>query len=250
MKLINVIGRSGSGKTTFISMLIGKLNDLGRVATIKHLGHHHYMLEKGKDTTVFFDNGADISAGIDPGKTVLSVRDNDLVSILDLLADQGIDFTVIEGFKTQGLPAIVIGDLESVHELFRNPALEDVMNGLINFPDYYTLASVRAGLRKKAFQAGFMGFEMSVSVPLVPSKSGLHPGFEEMQKIAANITMELSKEYSPAMVAVSPRNYRDFVIPCEIFVAVIANDFTTATRIISSAHDRIMKRTPVTASER
>ena len=46
MKIIQVVGRSNSGKTTFIKQLIPILKTQGRVAVIKHLGDHEYELEE------------------------------------------------------------------------------------------------------------------------------------------------------------------------------------------------------------
>jgi len=46
MKIIHIVGRSNSGKTTFIRTLIPELKKLGTVAGIKHLGDHEYQLEK------------------------------------------------------------------------------------------------------------------------------------------------------------------------------------------------------------
>jgi len=65
MKIIHIVGSSGSGKTTFIRKLIPALKRQGSVAVIKHVGDHSYTLEEGKDTTVFFETGADISVGVD-----------------------------------------------------------------------------------------------------------------------------------------------------------------------------------------
>ena len=74
MKIIQVVGRSNSGKTTFIKQLIPHLKTLGHVAVIKHLGDHEFELEKGKDSTGFFEAGAEISVGIDAHKSVVAIR--------------------------------------------------------------------------------------------------------------------------------------------------------------------------------
>lgn len=137
MKIIQVVGRSNSGKTTFIKQLIPKLKTLGRVAVIKHLGDHEYVLEKGKDTTGFFDVGADIAVGIDADKSVVAIRNNSLKGALKLLFDQGIDFTIIEGFKQQAFPRIVIGDLETDYSVLTNPCPDEVLASLNAFEDYY-----------------------------------------------------------------------------------------------------------------
>lgn len=136
MKIIQVVGRSNSGKTTFIKQLIPKLKTLGRVAVIKHLGDHEYVLEKGKDTTGFFDVGADIAVGIDADKSVVAIRNNSLESNLRILFDQGINFAVIEGFKQKPFPRIVIGDLETDHCVLRNPSPEEVLVTLNAFENY------------------------------------------------------------------------------------------------------------------
>ena len=55
MRIIQIVGNSNSGKTTFIKNLIPpELKKKGTVAVIKHLGDHTYNIGEGKDTTVFF----------------------------------------------------------------------------------------------------------------------------------------------------------------------------------------------------
>jgi len=137
MKIIQVVGRSNSGKTTFIKKLIPKLKTQGRVAVIKHLGDHEYELEEGKDTTGFFDVGADISVGIDADKSVAAIRNNSLECALRLLFDQGMNFTVIEGFKQRAFPRIVIGDLDTDQCVLTNPYPDEVLASLDAFEDFY-----------------------------------------------------------------------------------------------------------------
>ena len=136
MKIIQVVGRSNSGKTTFIKQLVPKLKTQGLVAVIKHLGEHEFELEEGKDTTGFFDAGADISVGIDAHKSVVAIRDNSLESMLKILFDQGMNFTVIEGFKQIAFPRIVIGDLKTDHSVLTNPCTDDVLASLDAFEDF------------------------------------------------------------------------------------------------------------------
>ena len=137
MKIIHIVGRSNSGKTTFIKTLIPVLKDLGSVSVIKHLGDHDYRLEEGKDTTVFFDHGADISIGIDAQKSVVAIHNNSLDAMISIVCNQGIDFVIIEGFKTRTFPKIVIGDLSSEPCVLRNPTTAQVVASLPLFEDYY-----------------------------------------------------------------------------------------------------------------
>jgi molybdopterin-guanine dinucleotide biosynthesis protein MobB len=136
MKIIQVVGTANSGKTTFIKNLIPELKKLGTVAVIKHLGDHTYHIEEGKDTTVFFDAGADISAGIDSNKAVVALRSNTLEDLLGMLFDQGMDFAIIEGFKQRSFPKIVIGTLPAEKCVLSNPGISDVIGSLSLFENF------------------------------------------------------------------------------------------------------------------
>jgi molybdopterin synthase catalytic subunit len=136
MKIIQVTGRSNTGKTTFIKSLIPALKARGKVAVIKHLADHEFLLEKGKDTTGFFEAGAAISAGIDGHKSVVALQDNSLDAMLALMKNQGMDFTIIEGFKARPFKKIVIGDLQAEGCILRNPAVDDVVASVDRFDSY------------------------------------------------------------------------------------------------------------------
>lgn len=137
MKIIQIVGRANSGKTTFINNLIPVLIQKGQVAVIKHLGDHEYQLEEDKDTTLFFHNGATISVGIDSGKSVVTSHKNTLDDILSLLSFEKMDFVIIEGFKTRAFPKIVIGDLNIGNCVLRNPSTGQVIESLDAFEDFY-----------------------------------------------------------------------------------------------------------------
>ena len=136
MKIIQIVGSSNSGKTTFIKNLIPELKKKGTVAVIKHLGDHIYNIEEGKDTTVFFDAGADMSVGIDSHKAVAAIRKNTLDDVLGLLLDQGMDFAIIEGFKQRSFPKIVIGSLTADTCILSNPTVNEVITSLNHFENF------------------------------------------------------------------------------------------------------------------
>lgn len=139
MKIIQIVGNSNSGKTTFIKNLIPELKKKGNVAVIKHLGDHIFDIEEGKDTTVFFDAGADISVGIDSEKAVAAIRKNTLDNILDMLLDQDMDFAIIEGFKQLSFSKIVIGDLPADTCILSNPSVNEVITSLNLFENFCNL---------------------------------------------------------------------------------------------------------------
>ncbi|WAC05650.1 MAG: molybdopterin-guanine dinucleotide biosynthesis protein B [Methanoregula sp.] len=136
MRIIQVVGRSNSGKTSFIKKLVPELEKMGRVAVVKHLGDHEFGLEKKKDTTQFFEAGATISFGVDNKKSVGTFRINRLNDLLFLFSQQGIEYAVIEGFKTYGFPKIVIGDLVTENCVASNPTVQEVLASLERFDTY------------------------------------------------------------------------------------------------------------------
>jgi len=136
MKIIHIVGRSGSGKTTFIRQLIPELGKRGKVATIKHLGHHDFSLDRGKDTTLFFQEGAELSVGIDSHMTMIMARETHLDTWLSTAYEKNIDFVIIEGYKQRSFPKIVIGDLVAENCILSNPTVEDVILSLNRFEDF------------------------------------------------------------------------------------------------------------------
>jgi molybdopterin-guanine dinucleotide biosynthesis protein MobB len=136
MKIIQVAGRSNSGKTTFIRKLIPELKKIGPVGVIKHLGDHEYLLEAEKDTTLFYEAGADITTGIDAKKTVSVLQGTNLDDVLHFYDDRGIHFAVIEGYKQRSYAKIVIGDLEIDRCVMSNPTTDDVIKSLGLFDDF------------------------------------------------------------------------------------------------------------------
>lgn len=148
MRVISVVGYSGSGKTTFIRTLIPHLTRFGPVGTLKHTGHHCMELPKGKDTTVMFEAGAQSVTGIDSGKLLVTLRSTSVTEALDLLSARGTSVAVIEGFKESRLPKIVIGDLEIDGCILRNPTVDEVVANLDKFPEYITREEMLQEIRK------------------------------------------------------------------------------------------------------
>ena len=149
MKIIQIIGRSNSGKTTFITNLAPALSAHGTVGVIKHLGHHGFALEPEKDTTLFYESHAVISGGVDYEKSVIIRRDGDLDSALETLCNAGVDYAILEGFKSRPFPRVAIGDIESENIVLRNPSIEDVIAALPEFEDYYTVEGLVRELRRE-----------------------------------------------------------------------------------------------------
>ncbi|WP_319538745.1 molybdopterin-guanine dinucleotide biosynthesis protein B [uncultured Methanospirillum sp.] len=137
MKVIHIAGWSGSGKTTFIRDLVEALLPFGAVGTIKHIGDHVCDLPAGKDTSLHYNAGASVVAGIDREKTMITCRTISLPAALDQLSDAGVRYAVIEGFKNIPFQKVVIGDLD-IPALIRNPKASDVISLIPSFDNYYT----------------------------------------------------------------------------------------------------------------
>ncbi|WP_292519853.1 molybdopterin-guanine dinucleotide biosynthesis protein B [Methanoculleus sp.] len=149
MKIIQIVGRSNAGKTTFIKSLITALSAHGTVGAIKHLGHHGFRLEPGKDTTIYHESDAALSGGVDDARSVLIRRENDLDSTLEVICNAGVEYAILEGFKSRPFPRVVIGDLPSENVVLRNPTVDEVIAALPEFEDYHTIEGLVKELRRE-----------------------------------------------------------------------------------------------------
>ena len=109
--IVSVVGRSGSGKTTFVEKLIRELKARGyRLAVIKHHHHPDFAFDvPGKDSYRFAQAGADHVLVAGPTK-VAHVRQfasepplEDVVANID-----GVDLIITEGYKRADTPKIEV----------------------------------------------------------------------------------------------------------------------------------------------
>ena len=107
--IILVVGRSGSGKTTYIEKLIGELNNRGyRIATIKHAQEIHF--NAGKDSERHLAAGSEAVVVAAPERTVMIKKtdpEGSLEQAARMLGD-GYDLILAEGFKQGDAAKIVI----------------------------------------------------------------------------------------------------------------------------------------------
>ena len=109
MKVISIVGEKNSGKTTLIEDLIVMLRDYGSVGCIKHA--QELALDESKDTTRLFNAGAELVIGASEHATLKLSRGKSLKEHLKDMADSGMDFVLVEGFKSSDLPKIAIEPL-------------------------------------------------------------------------------------------------------------------------------------------
>lgn len=284
MKVLHIVGHSGSGKTTFITRLVIELQKRGTVATIKHLGHHRYELPEGKDTTLFFESGVNSSEGIDSEKAVILLRDPDLFHSLYRLADFGTDFAIIEGFKTIEIPGIVFGDLPVPEALMTDPTMEQVLRDIKMFPEIQTISGQEKKIRAEYMEknqvpaecmecskdyrickgnktgsgspeknTGIVSENKGVIVSLTagisfPVGSG-HEGYEKLFEITGNIDRWRTIAETRVLVSVAIRNRLIPPGPKEIFITAISSSYRQGIVAVSQVCRELKEKiTPLGAT--
>jgi molybdopterin synthase catalytic subunit len=114
MKVISITGYKNSGKTDLTVKLVEALKQRGKVGTVKHM-HSHRFDKEGSDTYRHKQAGADVVIGVTPFELVKLTNANNLKAALDELADAGVDYAVVEGFKDSSLPKIAIGEVKAMN---------------------------------------------------------------------------------------------------------------------------------------
>jgi len=109
--IVSIVGKSGSGKTTYIEKLIPELNRRGyRVATVKHDVHGFEMDKEGKDTWRHKKAGAYSIAISSPEKFAL-ISDTERDMTLGEIRDKYIrdaDIIISEGYKKDKEPKVEV----------------------------------------------------------------------------------------------------------------------------------------------
>lgn len=108
--VMQVVGLKNAGKTTLVCKLVEAL--AGRdyeVGTVKHDAHRFEIDHEGKDTWRHREAGASrvaISSENQGQTCYIEQRYTPLPGILERMAD--LDYVVVEGFKSEGYPKLVI----------------------------------------------------------------------------------------------------------------------------------------------
>ncbi len=166
MKIISVTGYKKSGKTTLVEQLVRELAKRGSVGTVKHMPGHD-LNPDGTDTGRYMNAGARAVLGVTSSATAKYYPGTDIGNALDELANSGMDYAVVEGFKDSRLPKIILGDLELPDEVARLDSIVDltdeVLTNLLDIieqqPEYHTLDSLIAKVRQnpRIAEAGAIG---------------------------------------------------------------------------------------------
>lgn len=106
-----LVGYSNSGKTTLLTRLIPLLEQAGvRVGVIKHDGGHDFEWDQpGKDTWRYREAGASLVAITSKTKTaIIEQRPSSLTSLVERMTQAGAELVLVEGFKSEDFPKLVL----------------------------------------------------------------------------------------------------------------------------------------------
>lgn len=110
--IVSFIGRSNSGKTTFIERVIPELVRAGyKVATVKHAGHGFDLDTEGKDSWRHKQAGASSVVILSKGSMAVFADVSDQMKVEDVrdrFLDGTYDLIIAEGWKHEGYPKIMI----------------------------------------------------------------------------------------------------------------------------------------------
>ena len=195
MKIISVTGYKKSGKTTLVEQLVRELSKHGSVGTVKHMPGHD-LNPDGTDTRRYMNAGARAVLGVTSNGSAKFIPGTDLGNALDELANSGMDYAVVEGFKDSRLPKIVLGDLELPDEVARlDDAVDltdEVLTNLLEIieqqPEYHTLDSLIAKVRQnpRIAEAGAIGSFTGIVREKTGDVETKSLEFESYSEVAAN----------------------------------------------------------------
>ena len=108
--VITFVGKSGTGKTTFLEKLIPELKRRGlRLAVLKHDAHHFEMDRPGKDTYRFTQAGADVVTISNAEKFAMIESPRQELSLEEIISRlPQVDLVLTEGYKRSRFPKIEI----------------------------------------------------------------------------------------------------------------------------------------------
>jgi len=111
LPIVSIVGKSKSGKTTFIEKLVRELKSRGyRVATIKHTPQGMTFDEPDKDSWRHIQAGSEATAITSPDKIVLIKPVAQDLTLDEIVRFLGEDYDIIlaEGFKQSNAPKIEV----------------------------------------------------------------------------------------------------------------------------------------------
>jgi molybdopterin synthase catalytic subunit len=259
MKIISVAGYKKTGKTTLIRQLVKALKKHGTVGTIKHLQEHDINVPD-TDTWKHAQAGADIVVAVTPNELVKFSRNNDLTTALDELANAGMDFAVVEGFKESKLPKIALGDVEATEIIKRldtheSADLDELIDIIQAQPEYHTLDSLLQKLRssKSIEKAGAIGTFTGIVRAMTDETRTEFLEFEAHRELARKKMDEICRHLKEkeGIVEVLMHHKTGFIPKGEdiVYIAVAAGHREELFPVLREAIERLKADVPIWKKE-
>jgi len=259
MKIISVVGYKKTGKTTLVESLVRALKKHGSVGTIKNLPEHTISTHD-TDTWKHAKAGADVVVGVTANELVKFTHNNDLTHGLDELANAGMDFAVVEGFKESKLAKFALGDVEAPCIIIRleNPGNADIgelLEIIFKQPEYHTLDSLLCKLKKtknieKAGAIGtFTGIVRAVTGPTRTEFLEFESHGELAQKNMDEICKDLRQKEGIVEVLM---HHRTGIIETGediVYIAVAAGHREELFAVLREAIERLKVEVPIWKKE-
>ncbi|MEF8774013.1 MAG: molybdopterin synthase [Halobacteriales archaeon] len=263
MKPLGIVGPSDAGKTTLVERLLRRLDDRGRVATVKHIDCEATVDVEGKDTYRHRDAGAEETYGVQPdGSWFATGADRTLDDLLaDLAPDY--DYVLVEGYSDAAIPTVALAGRDHAGETVATAPdadsvdLDAVLAALEDHQPFETLESLVArvkGSPKSEYAGAIATFTGRVRQKEGPDdEPTAHLEFEKYEAVAdermATIREELEAREGVQEVRL---HHRTGVIGGGediVFVVVLAGHRDEAFETVSDGIDRLKEEVPLFKKE-
>ncbi|MFA4957325.1 MAG: molybdopterin synthase [Candidatus Methanoperedens sp.] len=259
MKIISVVGYKKTGKTTLVEKLVRALKKHGSVGTIKHL-QKHTINTPDTDTWKHTKAGADVVIGVTANELVKFTHNNDLTHGLDELANAGMDFAVVEGFKESKLAKFALGDVEAPFIVIRldspeNADIEELLEIIFKQPEYHTLDSLLCKLKssKNIGKAGaigtFTGIVRAMTGPTRTEFLEFESHGELAQKKIDEICVDLKQKTGIVDVLMHHRTGIIAMGEDIVYIAVAAGHRAELFAVLREAIERLKVEVPIWKKE-
>ncbi len=128
--VVSFVAPSGTGKTSLLTNVVDKLTSLGvRVGAIKHDAHRIELDTEGKDSWRLRQAGASETLLVGANQVAWMSAESsapDLGELLPLM-ERRVDIILVEGFRSAGLPCIVVHRPEAADAKWEPPANSHVL---------------------------------------------------------------------------------------------------------------------------
>lgn len=256
MKVISIVGYHKAGKTTLVERLVKELLKRGSVGTVKHTREE--IVPVSGDTERHLGAGARATVGITPTRSVMIMKNTDVEKALELLAGQGLDFAVVEGFKQSALPKIAIGDVEAKNVVARvdiNASAGELAGITMAQPDYVTLDYLIAKIRRspRVKEAGAIGTFSGIVREMAGHERTTALEFESFDIVATErikkIEDELKKREGILEVYIHHKTGRIEAGEDIVFVVILSGHREELFPALRDAIERVKAEVPIWKKE-